>query len=99
MVQCTYGNYNIYLESTRVIFSKTIVKMNGKTLRCNRKDASDECFNNGNSTQVSTISTISTIVLLCLKDSQVALAVILSKIDSYSYDLLFSSSNFGLDYQ
>ena len=39
------------------------------------------------------------ILLFCLKDSQVQLAVELSNTDSYSYDLYFSFSNFGLDYQ
>ena len=39
------------------------------------------------------------ILLFCLKYSQVQLAVVLSKTDSYSYVLYFSFSNFGLDYQ
>ena len=78
------------------MFGKTMVGKNGKTLRCNWKDALDEYFRIGNTAQVGITICHATIHL---KDSQVQLAVVLSKTDSYSYVLYFSFSNFGLDYR
>ena len=48
-VQSMHGNSNIHLESTRVMFGKTKVSKNGKTLRCNWNDSFSEYFGNGNS--------------------------------------------------